>query len=82
MDRQHGIARYWTVHVEDRGQGFTGLQLQRELSGSTTVVAELLFWDAIGQFCLETLGSDVPLDVIEELIAEAKVMTPAYRRLS
>lgn len=35
-------------------------------------VARVVFWDACGQFYVETFQTDVPLDIFEEVIAEAK----------
>jgi hypothetical protein len=40
--------------------------------GNSTHIARILFWDACGQFFVETLGSDVPLTILEELIEEAR----------
>jgi hypothetical protein len=31
-----------------------------------------VFWDAAGSFFLETTGVELPLDVVEECIAEAR----------
>jgi hypothetical protein len=63
-------------------EGFTALRLHRETvtgydlqpvaDGQAAVVAEVVFWDAAGQYFLETFNGDVPLEVVEELIAEAK----------
>jgi hypothetical protein len=35
-------------------------------------VARILFWDASGQFCFETFDTDLPLEIVEQIIAEAK----------
>jgi len=35
-------------------------------------VARIIFWDACGQFVLETFGAEIPLGIVEEFIAEAK----------
>jgi hypothetical protein len=53
-------------------EGYEGFELQRVQDGNTALVARILFWDATGQFWVETLGTDIPLTVMEELIAEAK----------
>ena len=72
MNSQHGEARFWTTFAEDHQQGFAGVRLHRESAGHTGVAAEVIFWDAAGQFYVQTFGGDVPLAVMEALIAEAK----------
>ncbi|HEX4144055.1 MAG TPA: hypothetical protein VHY91_11015 [Pirellulales bacterium] len=72
MDREYGNARYSTCKVEDPSEGYVGFDLLRSQSGKKDRVARILFWDADGQFSLETCGTDVPLGILEELIAEAK----------
>jgi hypothetical protein len=73
LDRQYGRDRFTTKPpVVDRTDGFTALRLYQTVNGSTTVCAEIIYWDACGQFVLQTFEKEVPLDVIEELIAEAK----------
>jgi hypothetical protein len=72
MDREYGDARYTSRKVEDRVAGFVGFDLWRSHHGHDACVARVLFWDACGQFSAETLGTDVPLQVLEEVIAEAK----------
>ena len=72
MNRQFGDTRFWTQYVEDRNDGYAGLRLHRERFGRTAVAAKVLYWDATGQFFVETLDGDVPSDIIEAVIAEAK----------
>lgn len=72
MDRQYGDARYTSCMIEDRKEGYIGLELRRLRHGISDRIARILFWDASGQFSVETLGSDVPLDVLEELLLEVK----------
>ena len=72
MDRQYGEARYTSSMVRDRVDGYVGYDLVRIQDGNSNRIARVLFWDACGQFFAETLGSDVPLEIFEELIAEAK----------
>jgi len=50
-----------------------GQQLTCEVDGEFVVVAKVLFWEAAGQFSIETIG-EVPLRVLDELIAEAKAI--------
>ncbi|MDY3557098.1 hypothetical protein R5W24_006285 [Gemmata sp. JC717] len=72
MDQWHGRDRFWTTLVDDTSAGSTSLLLHREESGSATLAAEIVFWDAAGQYFVQTFGGDVPLKIIELLITEAK----------
>lgn len=72
METQFGHERFWTTLVEDRKDGFAGLRLHRERFGKTVVAAEVLFWDASGGFTAQTFDGDVPVEIVEALIAEAK----------
>ena len=71
MEKQHGNHRFWTTSVADRDKGFVGLQLHQATPQCTDCVAEVTFWDASGQFYIKTSG-EIPLSVMEALIAEAK----------
>ncbi|MBM4385029.1 MAG: hypothetical protein FJ091_16880 [Deltaproteobacteria bacterium] len=72
MKRVHGRFEFETTYVEDRRDGWGGFDLYRVEGGKKMRVARVVFWDAAGEFVLETFGGDVPLAVIEELIREAK----------
>lgn len=72
MDRQFADARYWTSYVADNTDGFSGLRLHRERSGKTSVAAEVIYWDAVGQYFVQTQNGDVPVEILEAVIAEAK----------
>jgi len=80
MNREHGDARFTSRKVEDRAEGFVGFDLLRSHRGHDTCVARVLFWGACGQFSVETLGTDVPLEVLEEVIAEARSPSKRPRR--
>jgi hypothetical protein len=71
MDRTYGDARYKSSFVEDRQQGFAGCELLSIRNGEENRIATVLFWDAAGQFFVETFG-DLPLEVLELLIEETK----------
>lgn len=47
------------------------MELLCEKSGETECVARVLYWDATGQFAFEAF-KEIPLDIVEELIVEAK----------
>lgn len=71
MNKQHGRARFWTSFEEDRKGGCAGLRLHQEIEERVTVAAEVIYWDAVGQFYVKTCG-EIPLVIMEALIAEAK----------
>ena len=71
-DRFHGEHRYKSVPVQNNAKGFSGLELHRLCDDRADCVARVIFWDACGQFFVETCGTDVPLEIFEELIKEAK----------
>jgi hypothetical protein len=72
LDRHYGDARYTSVLIEDRAEGSVGYGLVRIQQGVSRQMARILYWDASGQFAVEIPGGEVPLEVLEELIAEAK----------
>src|SRR5687767_5440059 len=72
METQFGHERYWTKVIEDRSAGSVGLRLHRERFGKTAVAAEVIFWDASGTYFVQTLDGDVPIEIIERVVAEAK----------
>jgi hypothetical protein len=72
MNRKWGEFQYSSVYVDDKTDGFCGFELLRASGGETLRVASVIFWDACGQFFVETFGFDVPLDILEELISETR----------
>jgi hypothetical protein len=78
MDRNYARYRYTTKMVSDTREGFAALELHRTPGGdhaeSAKRVARVVFWDAEGQFSIETFGGDIPVDLAEDLIAEAKAV--------
>ncbi len=72
MDRQFAHARYWTVYVADNTDGFAGMRLHRERCGKTEVAAEVIYWDAVGQYVVQTFNGEVPVEILEAVIAETK----------
>ena len=72
MDRQYAHTRYTSAIVEDREEGYIGLELTQLRQGNSSRVARIVYWDASGEFVVETLGTEVPLPVLEELIVEVK----------
>jgi len=74
MDKPHGYRHFKSFRVDDNVGGSSALRLERTCShtGTTKTVAEVIFWDASGQFFVETFGESVPLEVLEELVVEAR----------
>jgi hypothetical protein len=67
---------YRTERYEDRKAGCVGFNLFATAKGQTTAVATITFWDAVGQFYLKLNGPEIPLDVIERFISEARQQIP------
>jgi hypothetical protein len=73
MNRRFGDTHFATSYIEDPLAGCSEIRLHRAQSGDSPIVtAEVVFWDASGHFVVETFNGDVPLEIIEELIAEAR----------
>jgi hypothetical protein len=72
MNRKHAGAQYTTRLVANKNAGSAGVELYCEIDGVTTRVAQILFWDASGQFFLEVFGGELPVEIVEGLIAEAR----------
>jgi hypothetical protein len=74
MNRTYGDGHYVSITVQDNQDGYAGLELHRTSWGKEARIASVLFRDACGEYFVETFNSDVPLKILEELIAEAKEM--------
>ncbi len=72
MNRQYSNAFYKTSSFSDSTKGCGGMELHQVLAHSTACVAKITFWDAAGQFYVETNGTELPLEIVEEFIAEVK----------
>jgi hypothetical protein len=72
MNRQYGESKYWSSFVDGNREGFARLELYRERDAEVSRVAAVTYWDACGQYFVETFGTDVELVVMEQLIDEAK----------
>ena len=67
----HGRDTYITQVVSDREDGFIGLELIIDKADEPYCVAKVIYWDAMGQYYVETC-KDIPVLVLEQLIAETK----------
>ena len=72
MKKMSNGADYVTQLVSDNDEGWIALELHRTENWRCVLAARVVFWDATGQFALEVLVDELPLTIVEELIAEAK----------
>ena len=76
MDRERKGAHYTTLMASDIQRDGMGLELHWKVDGQDTVVAEIFYSDANHTMTFNTFDCDVPLELIEELIVEAKRRLP------
>ncbi len=72
MKMSWGDSEYWSERFEDRDAGCEGFRLHRGTFGESSVVAEVTFWDATGGFTFRTIDGDLPIEVVNAAIEEAK----------
>lgn len=72
MDRTWARVRYRTRLSEDRTEGWVALELLREFDARTDLAARVTYWDAEGRFAFSMHGGELPLEIIEELVTEAR----------
>jgi hypothetical protein len=65
-------AEYATRLASDNHAGWVALELHKVEKEHEVLAARVVFWDAEGQFSLQVRVDEVPLTIVEELIAEAK----------
>jgi hypothetical protein len=74
MDCEYSIFRYTTQLVHDNKEGNSAVELHATRKGeSAKRVARVVFWDAYGDFFFESYGAQVPIVIVEQLVAEAKM---------
>lgn len=76
MNRQWAGVTFSTERIDDTEAGCSAIKLYRTAKGETKHVASVTFWDASGQYFVDTFHGDVPLDIFENFIAEAKQQIP------
>lgn len=81
MDRVSAEVYYRTRVTWDDAEGWTSLELMAAPRTAEHVgehemdlIARVTYWDALGQFYLEMLVDEMPLIIVEELVAEAKAV--------
>jgi len=74
MDRDYSDSHYTTRRVDDDGGGFAAMELYRNRRSArrNLRVARVVYWDACGDFFLETFDADLPVRLAEALMAEAR----------
>ncbi len=72
MEITYGNASYSTGLVQNNEEGWIGLELNQLRPHEAGRIARVTFWDAVGQFSFEMSCPELPLVVVEALIAEAK----------
>ena len=78
MDREYKGARYTTQRASDVQRDGMSLELQSSAQDQDAVIAEVFYSDAEHTWTLNTFGFDIPLALIEELIAEARRVLPPH----
>lgn len=73
MIREFEGAQYSTLVASNIQRDGIGLELHWHFQGQDSVVAEVFVSDKDSSWTLSTFDCDVPLELIEGLIAEAKV---------
>ncbi len=73
MKRTYRNATYTTATAQNSREGWSALELHRAVGGAGQVVARSVFWDAEGQFAFEMAVPELPLDIVEEFVAEARL---------
>ena len=71
MRMNHGTSTFEVRHVVDVREGFSAVELHLT-APEERLVARIVFWDAEGQFYFEGRESEIPLGILEQLIAAAK----------
>jgi len=71
MDKLHSPYRYTTDFAVNRNVGSTSLKLIRSGAKGVHTAAEIVFWDAVGQFNISAF-EELPIEVLELFVAEAK----------
>lgn len=72
MNREFAGRRFSTRLTHDRKDGWAAVELDVSDPSGTFKVARVVYWDAMGQFVLEATAAELPLEIVEELIREAR----------
>ena len=72
MEKTFGEVEFRSEFFHDLQQGSIGFKLFQHFAGVVKHVASVTYWEGDGHFYIETFESDIPVEVAEWLIAEAK----------
>jgi hypothetical protein len=72
MNRTWANVHYVTNLARDDQEGWIAVELTRREGATSERIARVVFWDAEGQLSFEMSAKEIPLNIVEELIAEAK----------
>ena len=72
MNLDYRGSRYSTLMASDIHRDGVGLELHGHSGGQDQLAAEVFFSDATGSWTVNTFDRDIPLELLEQLIAEAK----------
>ena len=73
MKRSHGSRTFTSQLIRNDVEGFIGLELHVEKEGVSRTAAKVIYWDAEGQYSVETMG-EVPATILQDLITETKLV--------
>ena len=74
MRRHWKRAEYETKVLENDEEGWIGIDLMRTENQTAVRVARITFWDADGGFALSIFAEELPLEIVEDLISDAKAL--------
>ncbi len=74
MNRVFGSASYTTMLDRSVTEGWADVELR--CSGVSEPVASVVYWDAQGHFSLEMSVPELPVELVDALIAEARSSIP------
>ncbi len=72
MKREYSHYFFDTEVEENSTEGWVAVKLFRTTGKARIHAASITYWDAMGQCSLNNFAGEIPLDIIEEFIAEAK----------
>ncbi len=72
MKRRWSGSDFETSRSSDNTEGWAAVDLYRKDANNRTKAARVVYWDAVGQHFLEVYVEELPLPIVEELVAEAR----------
>jgi hypothetical protein len=72
MKMTWGADEFWSERFENRRDGCEGFRLHRKSFRKVSIAAEAVYWDANGSFSFRTIDGDLPFEVVQAAMEEAK----------